>query len=124
MQAMCAEDTCCQCLSERHCEFVPDIDTFLIGLENHANCSMDNTIHNFVTKLTPTPNIIVRGAGNKLMAAKGTGTVLWKIEDNNGVVHDKLFPGTLYIPELNMCLLSHHSRGVNWRTITFRSEMY
>jgi hypothetical protein len=33
-------------------------------------------IDNFVTKLTPTPNIRVRGVGNQLMAAKGKGTVL------------------------------------------------
>jgi hypothetical protein len=67
---------------------------------------MDNKIHNFITKLTPTLNIRVRGVGNQPMAGKWRGTVLWKIEDNSGVVHDKLFPGTLYIPELNMCLLS------------------
>jgi hypothetical protein len=35
--------------------------------------------------------------------------VLWKIEDDNGVVHEKLFPGTLYIPELKLCLLSPQS---------------
>jgi hypothetical protein len=85
---------------------VPDTDSFLIGLDNHATCCMDNTIHNFVTKLTPTPNIRVRGVENQLMTAKGKGTVLWKIEDNIGVVHERLFPGTLYIQDLKMCLLS------------------
>jgi hypothetical protein len=59
---------------------------------------MDSNTHNFITKLTPTPNIRVRCVGNQLMAAKGRVAVLWKIEENNGAVHDKLFPGTLYIP--------------------------
>jgi hypothetical protein len=70
---------------------------------------MENDVHNFVTKLIPTPNIRVRGVGNQLMEAKGKGTVLRKIEDDNGVVHEKLFPGTLYIPELKLCLLSPQS---------------
>jgi hypothetical protein len=63
---------------------------------------IDNNIHNFVTKLTPTPNIRIRDVGNHLMPAKVRCTVMWKIEDKNGLVHDKLFPGTMYIPELKM----------------------
>jgi hypothetical protein len=43
--------------------------------------------------------------GVHLVPAKGRGTVLWKIEDNDGEVHDILFPGTLYIMELKMCVL-------------------
>jgi hypothetical protein len=91
MKAMCATDNRCQGMSDRTCEFVPDTDSFLIGLDNHATCCMKNDVHNFVIKLTPTPNIRVRGVGNQLMMAKGRGTVLWKIEDDNGVVHEKLF---------------------------------
>jgi hypothetical protein len=108
MQAMCAMDTRCQGLSDRPCEFVPDTDSFLIGLDNHATWCMENDVHNFVTKLTPDPKIMVRGVG-KLMMAKGRDTVLWKIEDDNRVVHEKLFPGTLYIPDLKLCLLSPQS---------------
>jgi hypothetical protein len=67
---------------------------------------MDNNVHNFITKLTPTPNIMVRCMGNQLMPATGRGTVLWKIEDDDGIVHDLLFPRTYYIPELKMCLMS------------------
>jgi hypothetical protein len=88
---------------------VPDTESFIIGLYNHATCCMENDVYNFVTKLTPTPNIRVRGVGNQLMMAKGKGTVLWKIEDDNGVVHEKLFPSTMYIPELKLCILSPQS---------------
>jgi hypothetical protein len=108
IQVMFATENFCQGLSDNPCEFFPDTDSFMIGLDKHAKCCMENNVHNFVTKLTPTPNIMVRGVGNQLMEAKGKGTVLWKIEDDNGVVHDKLFPGTLYIPELKLCLLSPH----------------
>jgi hypothetical protein len=83
---VCATENCCQGLSNKPCEFVSDTDSFMIGLDNHATCCMENNVHNFVTKLTPTPNIRVRGVGNQLMEAKGKGTVLWKIEDDNGVV--------------------------------------
>jgi hypothetical protein len=106
MQAVCATNTRCQGLSDRPCESLPDTDSFLIGLDNHATCCMENGVHNFVTKLTPTQNIRMRGVGNQLMMAKGRGTVLWKIEDDNGVVHEKLFSGTLYIPDLKLCLFS------------------
>jgi hypothetical protein len=109
MQAMCETDTCCQGLSDRPCEFVPETNSFLIGLDTNVTCCMENIIHNFVTKLTPTPNIRVRGVGNQLMTAKGRGPVLWNIEDNNGVLHENMFPITLYIPDLNMCLLSPQS---------------
>jgi hypothetical protein len=77
----------------------------------HAVWRMDNDMHNFITKLAPTPNIRVRGDGNQLMEAKGKGTVLWKIEDGNKVVHEKLFPGTIHIPELKLCLLSPQPRA-------------
>jgi hypothetical protein len=109
IQAMCATEKCCQGLSDKPCEFVPDMDSFMIGLDNHATCCMENDVHNFVTKLTSTPNIRVRGVGNQLMEAKGKGMVLCQIEDDNGVVHKKLLPGTLYIPELKLCLLSRRS---------------
>jgi hypothetical protein len=102
MQVMCATDTCFQGLSERPCEFVSDTDAFQIGLDNHATCCIENNIHNFITNLTPTLNIRVRGVGNQLMTAKGRGDVLWKIEEGNGVVHEKMFPVTLYIMDLTM----------------------
>jgi hypothetical protein len=53
---------------------------------------MENDVHNCVTKLTPTPNIRARGVWNQLMMVKGKGTVLWTVEDDNGVVYEKLFP--------------------------------
>jgi hypothetical protein len=109
LQAMCTTANCCQGMSTRPCEFVSDTDSFLIGLDNNATCYMENDVNNFVTKLTPTPNIRVRGVGNQLMMAKGIGMVLCKIEDDNGVVHEKLFPGTLFIPDLRLCLLSPQS---------------
>jgi hypothetical protein len=73
------------------------------GMETSAYLQdIDNNIHNFVTKLTPTPNIRIRDVGNHLMPEKVRCTVMWKIEDNNGLVPDKLFPGTMYIPEQKM----------------------
>jgi hypothetical protein len=109
MQDMCATDNHFQGMSDRPCVFVPDTYSFLVSFDNHATCCMENDVHNFVTKLTPTPNIRVRGVGNQLMTANGRGTLLWKIEDDNRVVHEKLFPGTLYIPDLKLCLLSPQS---------------
>jgi hypothetical protein len=105
LQATCVTDTCCQGLSGKPCEFVPDTDSVIIGLDTHATCCMDNNVHDFVTKLTPTPNIRVRGLDNQPMPAKGRGAVLWKIEDDDGVVHNLLFTGTFYIPELKMCMM-------------------
>jgi hypothetical protein len=109
LQALCATDNCCQGMFTRPCEFVSDTDSFLIGLDNHATCCMENDVNNFVTKLTPTPNIRVRGVGNQLMTANGRGTILWKIEDDNRVLHETLFTVTLYIPDLKLCLLSPQS---------------
>jgi hypothetical protein len=96
---MCATYTCYQGLSENTCELVPYTYSFIIGLDNHAKCCIDKNVYKFITKLTHTPNKRVRGVDNKLMSAKGRCTGFWKIEDDDGIVHELLFPGTLYIPE-------------------------
>jgi hypothetical protein len=76
-----------------------------LGLREFNTCCMENDVYRFVTKLTPTPSIKVRGVGNQPMTAKGRGTVLWKIEYDKRVVHDKLFPGALYISDLKLCFV-------------------
>jgi hypothetical protein len=96
-------------LSKKPCELVPDTESFIIRLDNQVTCCIERNINNFVTKLTSTPNIRVRGVGNQLIPARVMGAVLWKIEDDSGVTHDILYPGTLYIPELEMCLMSPQS---------------
>jgi hypothetical protein len=78
---------------------VPGTYSFIIGLDDHATCCMDKNVHNFITKLTHIHNIRVKCVRNQLMPEKGRGAVLWKREDDDGVVHDLLFSGTLYILE-------------------------
>jgi hypothetical protein len=74
VQAMCTTgSTDNKKLSKKPCEFVPDTESLIIGLDNHTTCCMELNIHNLVTKLTPTPNIIARGVGNQLTPARGRG---------------------------------------------------
>jgi hypothetical protein len=40
IQAMCATENCYPGLSDKTCEFVPDTESFMIGMENHATCCM------------------------------------------------------------------------------------
>jgi hypothetical protein len=93
-------------LSKTPWKFVPDTDFFIIGLDNHTTCCMELNSRNFVTKLTATPNIRVRGVGNQLIPSKGREAVMWKVEDDAGITREILHPGTLHIPELEMCLMS------------------
>ena len=48
---------------------------------------------------------MVVGAGGNLKV-KGEGTIVWKIQDDDGSQHDLTIKDCLYVPDLQICLLS------------------
>ena len=48
---------------------------------------------------------MVKGFG-VLVQVKGEGTLMWKIEDDDGVIHPINIKKALYVPESPSCLLS------------------
>ena len=48
----------------------------------------------------------IKVADGGSMEVKGRGTVTWKLDDDDGVVHNINIKDTLYVPKLDRCLLS------------------
>jgi hypothetical protein len=81
-----------------------DADSKRIRVDNCPLYSISNDLSDFIG----TPVSIgktVRGIGGSINDVK-TGTIQWKIEDDEGQVHEIVLPGSLYIPSSPSKLLS------------------
>jgi hypothetical protein len=56
--------------------------------------------------LKPNKSNHIAGINGRVIPVKGRGTVKWKIEDDDGVIHEIKIKNALYVPEMQMCLLS------------------
>ena len=66
---------------------------------------MSNNKNHFVGRVTPvrTSNVI---RVNRTLPIRGTGTVVWKLNDDEGRTHVFKIHGTLYVPGLKNSILS------------------
>ena len=85
-----------------------DTDSYPIGVDTFSSRCVTNNIDHFETCA---PSISknrrkIKVADGGRMDIKGTGTVTWKLEDDDGVVHKIRIKNTLYVPNLDHCLLS------------------
>jgi hypothetical protein len=81
-----------------------DYESFLIGIDNHASRCISNCIDDFQSAIKPTNKQLAGISGS--LTIKGTGTVKWIIEDDDGICHSINIPNTLFVPEAPMRLLS------------------
>ena len=90
-----------------------DYESYPIGIDNHASRCISNCIDDFVSTIKPSKRQLIGISGS--LDIKGTGTVKWVIEDDDGVRHHIHIPNTLYVPEAPMRLLSpqHWSQTAN-----------
>ena len=82
-----------------------DLDFFMIGIDNHSSKCIEKDKNNFISRITPTHNTILRGAGGNLKV-RGFGTVQWIITDDKGQEHDLIIKGYIYVPDMYSYLLS------------------
>ncbi len=81
-----------------------DSNSYPIGIDTHATCCMANIPHLFKDlKLRDVGEVEGIKSG---LDIKGMGTFKFKINDNNGMMHEIKIPNSLYVPELKRCLLS------------------
>jgi hypothetical protein len=81
-----------------------DTDSRSIKVDNCSSSSISSYLDDFFG--TPTPsNLQVRGIGGTASNIS-TGTIVWRIKDDEGVTHNIKLPKSLYIPEAPTCLLS------------------
>ena len=94
-----------------------DSDSFLIQIDSGASRSISNKREHFES-IEPLdvnePNRICGPTGEE-SPIKGKGTLNWKIEDDDGVVHTIKLKDSLYVPNFTSCLLctQHWSQVAN-----------
>jgi len=81
-----------------------DSDSYNIGIDDHASYCLTNSKDDFIDTPVDT-KIMVKGIKGYLNSAL-KGTIKWSIEDDDGVVHDLIIPGSYFIEELPVRLLS------------------
>ena len=81
-----------------------DSDSFPIGVDNQASRCMANAPHLFEDLRLMPGHEKVDGIGEGL-EVKGTGTLVLRIQDDNGKTHVIHIPNSLYLPGLRQCLL-------------------
>ena len=91
-----------------------DSDSFHIGVDTYCSVMMSPNIDHFVT-FQKTKGIKVRGIGNTLVNALGTGTIRWIIRDDEGRRHEWRIPNSVYCPHLPIPLLSPLSPSLGTR---------
>jgi hypothetical protein len=82
---------------------------------------MTNDISNPLNLLTPmTLQEKLLGPTGEKSPIKGKGTIRWKIEDDNGMVHTIKLKNALYVLAFKTCLLStqHWSQSMNDHFLT------
>ena len=63
-----------------------DSNSFTIGIDDNESTTISNRSSNFIGPITPVKGNMVKGFGG-VVQVMGEGTILWKIEDDDGVVH-------------------------------------
>ena len=80
-----------------------DSDSFKICVDTGASCSMSGDLNHF-QDLLPVEHR-VSGIGEQALQAKGKGTLVFKLEDDDGITSTIKLPGSLYVPGLPCPLL-------------------
>ena len=82
-----------------------DIDSYMIGIDNHASRCISNDIDHCITAFTPTPCSYLRGITGDLKV-KGEGTLVWNIDNEQGSCHKIKIKNCVYVLGLPSCLAS------------------
>ncbi len=75
-----------------------DTDYSPVGIDNRCSACISHCIEDFID--TPRPsNQVIKGFGGSRTAEVMTGTICWKWEDDNGMVHDQTIQNSYYVPQ-------------------------
>lgn len=119
-------------VKDNKCQF--DSDSKLFGIGNRATTSVSNDIEDFVGPLKET-NGTLKGIGGAIKI-DGIGTLQIKLADENGIIHNILLPGSLYVKKSPIRLLcpqqwaqtardNHPKKDGTWSgTFADRVELY
>jgi hypothetical protein len=81
-----------------------DSDSFQIKIDYCASKCITNSLGDYL--IPPDPTFLnIKGVGGNITCTH-IGTVNWTIEDDQGMSHTFIIPGTIYAPQKPHCLLS------------------
>ena len=82
-----------------------DSDSYVIHVDNGASRCITHSLGDFVR---PPQNVVgrVKGMGGDKVAVSAVGTIRWTFDDEDGMTHAFLIPGSVYIPESSARLFS------------------
>jgi hypothetical protein len=81
------------------------MDSYPIGVDNHASRCMANAPHLFENlEVAPQGQHVSRIAAG--IEIRGMGTYIMRLQEDQGKMHEIKIPNSLYLPELRQCLLS------------------
>ena len=85
-----------------------DTDSFMIGVDTCRIYCITNNIDHFETCVPNNQNnkSRIKLVDSDKMEVKSRLTVMWKLEDDDGVVHNIKIKDMLYVSKLDRCLLS------------------
>ena len=81
-----------------------DTDSFQIGIDNHSSRCISPNPRDFIGPIQPSNNVLNGIAGS--LKVQGIGTIIWKIRDDNGKIHEIKIKECLYIPQAKTRLFS------------------
>jgi len=82
-----------------------DTDSGPVGIDNRCSACISNCIEDFID--TPRQSSrVIKGFGGTTTTQVQLGTIQWKWEDDNGMVHDHTIPNSYFVPEGGIHLLS------------------
>jgi hypothetical protein len=91
-----------------------DTDSFPIKIDNCCSRTISHVKSDFIINtLVPVYNTWVKGFGNTKTQITYKGTIRWRVLDDRGVQRTIYIPGSYYVPEGNVRLLSpqHWAQG-------------
>jgi len=92
-------------LNKAERQVIFDTDRATVGADNRCSACISHCIDDFIGPLTDCERTI-RGFGGTSIHNVKHGTIQWKWEDDNGMVHNFTIPKSYYVPEGKVRLLS------------------
>jgi hypothetical protein len=94
-----------------------DTDSGMVGIDNRCSACISNKIEDFID-IPIDSNRVIKGFGGARTSNVKTGTILWKWEDDNGMVHEQKIPKSYYVPHGGVRLLSPQ----HWMQVTMSKQ--
>ena len=97
--------------------FPVNLDSFIIGIDNHASTIISNISSHLVGAITPVKGKMVKYFGG-IVEARGEGGIIWKIEDDDGVIQTtRSIRHCIYLRRHHVCYPHNNGHSTQMKMI-------